>query len=235
MPRKQMKWNNEIKFCLWYFSLDQNKVYCAWQWTAREGKCSSFFFLCSGLHHSTRRKMQFLEVSYLPTKDKHWRSSNLLLIKVHPKCSPIPSAAWWQPCMVLAMRDGVVALPGPAPWQTPKTPSTSSKPGESLSEYHKGQCQHKKDPAIDGPKPSGRSQPVPSWLQLVWVHFLPEDTKGPDKFDHNSLQGLPRVKYPGKAGLTRSCAINFPGWETELKQTQLRAATGHRLEIRDIF
>lgn len=63
MPRKQMKCNNEIKFCLRYFSLYQNQVCCARQWTARERKWSSFFFLWPGLQHSMRKKMNFLEVS----------------------------------------------------------------------------------------------------------------------------------------------------------------------------
>lgn len=57
------------------------------------GSVAVSFFLWSGLHRSVRRKMYFLEMSYLPTKDKYWKSSNLLLIKVHSKCSPIPSAA----------------------------------------------------------------------------------------------------------------------------------------------
>lgn len=93
MPRKQMKCNNEIQFRLRYFSLYQNKVYCAWQGTAREGKWSSSFSLRSGLHRSARRKMHFLEASYLPTKDKHRRSSNLVVSRVHSKGSPIPLAA----------------------------------------------------------------------------------------------------------------------------------------------
>lgn len=120
------------------------------------------------------------------------------------------------------------------------TASPSIKTNLMLASASERTCHFKANPgtAMAGAKPSDRSLPATSQLQHITglSLFLPGDTKGPDKFDHNNLQKHPSVKVSRqRLTFTRSCAAGFPSRETELQQRQLRTATVHRLEIRSIF
>lgn len=211
MPRKQMKCNNEIKFCLWYFSLCQNKVYCAWQWTAREGKCSSFFFPL--VWPSSQRE----EEDIFP---RNVLSSNqrqiLEVFKLAPDQSSFQVLPHSLSSTVTALQEAGVGhkgwdggLAGTCALVDPKSSihqqqtrrplclSTTlvSASTRKILPFQKPRPCHNRGKAIRWKPTCNRS------ASAGLNPFLSEDTKGPDEFDHYSLQRLLSVKYPGKAAL----------------------------------